>query len=52
MLLCYWQNTSNSLILALDQRNDIITNIFAMSGAYVGDNFYKLADPIGAIIVW
>lgn len=52
MLLCYRHGTSNSMVLALDQRNDIITSIVAITGAYVGDNYYKFADPIGAILVW
>lgn len=52
MILSYRQGTSNSLVLALDQRNDIITSVVAATGAIIGDYFYKLADPIGAILVW
>jgi divalent metal cation (Fe/Co/Zn/Cd) transporter len=52
MIVCYRHGTSNSKILALDQRNDILTSIVALAGAYIGDNYWLLADPIGAILVW
>ncbi|KAI1731043.1 cation efflux family domain-containing protein [Ditylenchus destructor] len=51
MLVCYKHDTSNSRILALDQRNDIITSVVALIGAFVGDHFWLYADPVGAIIV-
>ena len=34
-----------------DQRNDIITSITAFCGAFIGDHYWKYADPAGAIIV-
>lgn len=52
MIACIRQNTTNSKILALDQRNDIITSVVALIGAFVGDHYWKFADPIAAILVW
>lgn len=52
MLISYKHNSSNSKILALDQRNDIITSIVAIGGAFIGDNYWLYADPFGAILVW
>ncbi|KAI6236413.1 Cation diffusion facilitator family transporter [Aphelenchoides besseyi] len=52
MTVCYRHGTTNAKILALDQRNDFITAVVALSAAYIGDNFFLLADPIGAILVW
>uniref|UniRef100_A0A1I7SB84 ZT_dimer domain-containing protein n=1 Tax=Bursaphelenchus xylophilus TaxID=6326 RepID=A0A1I7SB84_BURXY len=51
MVLCYSHGTTNSKILALDQRNDIITSIVAVCGAVLGDYYWPYADPIGAILV-
>uniref|UniRef100_A0A915E541 Cation efflux protein cytoplasmic domain-containing protein n=1 Tax=Ditylenchus dipsaci TaxID=166011 RepID=A0A915E541_9BILA len=51
MFFCYRHGTSNAQVLALDQRNDIITCIVALGGAYVGDHFWLYADPAGAILV-
>ncbi|KAI6175771.1 Metal tolerance protein 4 [Aphelenchoides bicaudatus] len=47
MIVCY----RHAKFLALDQRNDIVTNIVALTCAYVGDNFWKYADPVGAILI-
>lgn len=52
MIISYKHDSSNSRILALDQRNDIITSIVALLGAYIGDNYWLYADPSGAILVW
>lgn len=66
MVACYRHGSTNSKILALDQRNDILTNLVALTGAYVGDHFWRYAgrytvktnlkqillDPLGAILVW
>ncbi|CAD5221581.1 unnamed protein product [Bursaphelenchus okinawaensis] len=51
MVVCYSHDTTNSKVLALDQRNDIITSVVAVSGAVVGDFYWPYADPIGAILV-
>lgn len=51
MIVCIKQNTTNSKVLALDQRNDIITSVVALICVYIGDHYWKFADPIGAICV-
>ncbi|CAD5205426.1 unnamed protein product [Bursaphelenchus okinawaensis] len=51
MFVCYSHGTTNSKVLALDQRNDIITIIAAVAGAVLGDYVWPYADPIGAILV-
>lgn len=38
-------------MLALDQRNDAITSIVGLAGAYIGDRYWVYADPVGAILV-
>ncbi|KAK6012463.1 cation efflux family protein, partial [Ostertagia ostertagi] len=49
-IICRTRNTSASRILAIDQRNDCFTNIVALAGAYIGHQWWKYADPIGAAI--
>ncbi|KAI6175819.1 Cation diffusion facilitator family transporter [Aphelenchoides bicaudatus] len=51
MVVCYKHGSINSSNLALDQRNDIITSVVALSCALIGDHFWKYADPVGAILV-
>ncbi|VDK31094.1 unnamed protein product [Gongylonema pulchrum] len=51
MIFCYRHGTPGSRVLAMDQRNDILTSAVALLGAYIGDNFWIYADPIGAICV-
>lgn len=51
LIFCLRQKTPNGKVLALDQRNDIITNTFAIIAAIVGQYFWLYADPLGAIIV-
>ncbi|PIO69059.1 cation efflux family protein [Teladorsagia circumcincta] len=50
-IICRARNTSACRILAIDQRNDCFTNIIALAGAYIGHQWWKYADPIGAAIV-
>lgn len=50
-IICYRHGTPNAKILALDQRNDIITSMVALGGAWIGDNYWLYADPVGAILV-
>ncbi|KAL6729331.1 hypothetical protein Aduo_000398 [Ancylostoma duodenale] len=50
-LICRSRNTSASRVLAIDQRNDCITNLVALAGAYIGHRYWKYADPIGATCV-
>jgi len=51
MLICYRNGTPSSRTLAMDQRNDIITSVVAFFGAFLGDHYWKYADPLGAILV-
>lgn len=50
-ILCKRQGTASSSVLAQDQRNDVLTNLFALVGAYVGHHYWLYADPIGAILL-
>uniref|UniRef100_A0AC34FBR7 Transmembrane protein 163 n=1 Tax=Panagrolaimus sp. ES5 TaxID=591445 RepID=A0AC34FBR7_9BILA len=52
MIICYRHGTPSSKVLALDQRNDILTSFVAFCGAFIGDYYWKYADPMGAILVW
>lgn len=38
-------------MLALDHRNDCISNTVAIACAYAGSHFWKYIDPLGAILV-
>lgn len=49
---CFASYSSNFQTIALDQRNDIVTSVVALVGAYVGDHYWAYADPLGAICVW
>ncbi|KAE9552820.1 hypothetical protein FO519_003977 [Halicephalobus sp. NKZ332] len=51
MVICIKMATPNSRVLGIDQRNDLITSIVALAGAYLGDRFWLYFDPLGAIIV-
>uniref|UniRef100_A0A914S2C1 Cation efflux protein transmembrane domain-containing protein n=1 Tax=Parascaris equorum TaxID=6256 RepID=A0A914S2C1_PAREQ len=51
-LVCRRQKTPGSMVLAMDQRNDVLTNIVALAGAYIGNHFWLYADPLGAFFVW
>ncbi|TMS39041.1 hypothetical protein L596_005633 [Steinernema carpocapsae] len=51
LIVCLKNGTTSSKTLALDQRNDIITSMVALTGAYVGDHYWTYADPMGAILV-
>ncbi|CEF62843.1 Cation efflux protein family and Cation efflux protein transmembrane domain and Cation efflux protein cytoplasmic domain-containing protein [Strongyloides ratti] len=51
LLGCRKINTPSSRVLSVDLKSDILTNIVAITGAYIGTNYWKYADPIGAILV-
>ncbi|VDM41365.1 unnamed protein product [Toxocara canis] len=51
LTVCYRHGTPSSRVLALDQRNDILTSAVALCGAFIGDKYWLYADPIGAICV-
>lgn len=36
----------------MDMRNDIATSAVAIVAAFVGDRYWKYADPLGASIMW
>jgi cation diffusion facilitator family transporter len=50
-ITCIRQNSVGSMVLAQDQRNDMITNIVALTCALIGTYLWLYADPIGAILV-
>ena len=52
MLVCHRYRSPSTRLLALDQRNDVITNIVALVCGLIGTHLWKYADPIGAILVW
>uniref|UniRef100_A0A0K0ELY6 Cation efflux protein cytoplasmic domain-containing protein n=1 Tax=Strongyloides stercoralis TaxID=6248 RepID=A0A0K0ELY6_STRER len=51
LLGCRRINTPSSRVLSVDLKSDILTNIVAITGAYIGTNYWIYADPIGAILV-
>lgn len=50
-LICRVRKSAACLVLAIDQRNDCLTNIVALSGAAIGQYYWKYADPLGAFLV-
>jgi divalent metal cation (Fe/Co/Zn/Cd) transporter len=52
LVICLRQKSSGSKVLAMDQRNDIITNLVALSCGLIGTYVWIFADPIGAVLVW
>jgi cation diffusion facilitator family transporter len=51
-VLCYRQKTSSACrTLAQDQRNDVMTNVIALIGAYCGQHYWLYADPLGAVCI-
>jgi divalent metal cation (Fe/Co/Zn/Cd) transporter len=51
MVVCYRHGTKNTQMIGMDQRNDAITSMVGLAGAYIGDRFWGYADPVGAILV-
>ncbi|GMR48228.1 hypothetical protein PMAYCL1PPCAC_18423, partial [Pristionchus mayeri] len=51
MIICFKRGTASSKVLAMDMRNDIATSTVAIIAAFVGDRYWKYADPLGACIV-
>lgn len=45
-LICRVRASTASQCLAIDHRNDCITNMVALAGALVGSKWWKYADPI------
>ncbi|PIO66837.1 cation efflux family protein [Teladorsagia circumcincta] len=48
---CYKQGTPSSVVIAMDLRNDVASRICAVIFAYIGDKYWRVADPIGAIVL-
>ncbi|WKY08690.1 hypothetical protein Q1695_007874 [Nippostrongylus brasiliensis] len=49
--VCYKKGTPSSIVVAMDLRNDVVSRISAVVFAHIGDRYWRLADPIGAIIL-
>lgn len=45
-LICRVRASTASQCLAIDHRNDCITNMVALAGALIGSKWWKYADPI------
>ncbi|CAD6189342.1 unnamed protein product [Caenorhabditis auriculariae] len=50
-LICRVRRSAACLVLAIDQRNDCMTNLVALAGAFIGHRWWVYADPIGAFLV-
>uniref|UniRef100_A0A1I7TWC6 ZT_dimer domain-containing protein n=1 Tax=Caenorhabditis tropicalis TaxID=1561998 RepID=A0A1I7TWC6_9PELO len=50
-MICRVRKSAACLVLAIDQRNDCLTNMVALLGAWVGQKWWKYADPLGAFLV-
>ncbi|KAK6042608.1 hypothetical protein COOONC_19887 [Cooperia oncophora] len=48
---CYKRGTPFSIVIAMDLRNDVASRISAVIFAYIGDKYWRIADPIGAIVL-
>uniref|UniRef100_A0A0K0EZU0 ZT_dimer domain-containing protein n=1 Tax=Strongyloides venezuelensis TaxID=75913 RepID=A0A0K0EZU0_STRVS len=51
LLGCRRINTPSSRVLSVDLKSDILTNLVAIAGAYVGTNFWIYGDSIGCVFV-
>ncbi|VDM83810.1 unnamed protein product [Strongylus vulgaris] len=49
--ICYRRASPSSVVVAMDLRNDVATRISAVVFAFIGDRYWRLADPIGAIAI-
>lgn len=50
-LLCRRIDSPSTHTLALDHRNDVIGNSFALLCGWLGTQYWKTIDPIGAILI-
>ncbi|KHN85077.1 Metal tolerance protein 10 [Toxocara canis] len=50
-VVCRQQKSAGAMVLAIDQRNDVLTNIVALAGAFIGNHYWLYADPLGAFFV-
>nr|CAD2180806.1 unnamed protein product [Meloidogyne enterolobii] len=51
LAICYSKSSQGCKLMGLDLRNDILTSVVALTCAVIGDRYWPLADPIGAIVV-
>ncbi|XP_028410023.1 metal tolerance protein 11-like [Dendronephthya gigantea] len=50
-LYCRRYNSPSTEILTHDHRNDVISNIVALTFGYIGDRWWKPGDAVGAILI-
>ncbi|KAF8364150.1 hypothetical protein PRIPAC_91073, partial [Pristionchus pacificus] len=51
MFFCFKRGTDSAKVIGMDMRNDIATSAVAIVAAFVGDRYWKYADPLGASIM-
>ncbi|GMS93317.1 hypothetical protein PENTCL1PPCAC_15492 [Pristionchus entomophagus] len=51
MIICFKRATDSSMVIGMDMRNDIATSLVALVAAFIGDRYWKYADPLGACMV-
>ncbi|XGW25676.1 hypothetical protein V3C99_006802 [Haemonchus contortus] len=49
--ICYRMGTPSSIVIAMDLRNDVASRASAVIFAHIGDKYWRIADPIGAILL-
>ncbi|CAJ0603327.1 unnamed protein product [Cylicocyclus nassatus] len=49
--ICYRRGSPSAIVIAMDLRNDVVTRLSAVVFAFIGDRYWRLADPIGAIAI-
>ncbi|VDP04533.1 unnamed protein product [Heligmosomoides polygyrus] len=49
--ICFRAGTPSSIVVGMDLRNDVVSRICAVIFAEIGDKYWRLADPIGAIFL-
>ncbi|XP_014679502.1 PREDICTED: metal tolerance protein 11-like isoform X2 [Priapulus caudatus] len=50
-LFCRRYKNPSVQALCQDHRNDVLSNIFALAGGFIGSKWWVYADPIGAILI-
>ncbi|GMS82572.1 hypothetical protein PENTCL1PPCAC_4747, partial [Pristionchus entomophagus] len=51
MVICFKRGTASAKVIGMDMRSDIATSLVALVAAFIGDRWWKYADPVGACIV-
>jgi divalent metal cation (Fe/Co/Zn/Cd) transporter len=52
MLVCHRYKSPGTRLLAMDQRNDVLTNTVALACGLIGTHYWIYMDPLGAVLVW